>query len=557
MKIGTTDIVDCKIGTTQVNKIYLGSNLVWEKAGDTLLLDLYPNAASAYSLRKLRTAYAGSAIKVRRSSDNAELDINFVNNELDTASLLSFVGANDGFVTTWYDQSGSGNNITQLTATSQSRIVIGGVLSVNPENSLPAVNVGSTNIFMETTTAIATKNLFSVGKLNGLINANYITFSASPFSGMYYGGTGAAQIQGIGLFSISNINSLTGEDLNTHLANFYHNGSNYLVSKDSGTSVDLGSYTQMNTNNVLGRNLNAATSFNGLVQEVVIYSTGDDSNNSLIKSNINSHYNIYWDGSQTSLLDDYPSASAAYSLRALSSAYTGSAIKVRRSSDNAEQDIRFLYDGSLDTASLLSFVGAGDGFVTTWYDQSGSGFNAAQATAASQPKIVNAGALILVNSKPSILLDGVNDCLVSSSLSLSQPISYYHLNKVNTITSNTYYFDSNSSLSTQRNVNYYSNTNLLSMFAGSVISNSGIDTNQHLFAINFNGATSSLYKDSIINITESNAGSGSLQGLTLGANNSQSSNFMHLNYQEVIIYNNSFTNREEIESNINSHYTIY
>ena len=31
MKIGTTDIVDCKIGTTQVNKVYLGNNLVWEK----------------------------------------------------------------------------------------------------------------------------------------------------------------------------------------------------------------------------------------------------------------------------------------------------------------------------------------------------------------------------------------------------------------------------------------------------------------------------------------------------------------------------------------------
>lgn len=30
MKIGTNDIVDCKIGSTQVNKVYLGSNLVWE-----------------------------------------------------------------------------------------------------------------------------------------------------------------------------------------------------------------------------------------------------------------------------------------------------------------------------------------------------------------------------------------------------------------------------------------------------------------------------------------------------------------------------------------------
>ena len=34
----------------------------------SLLLDTYPNAAVAYSLRKLRTAYSGSAIRVRRSS---------------------------------------------------------------------------------------------------------------------------------------------------------------------------------------------------------------------------------------------------------------------------------------------------------------------------------------------------------------------------------------------------------------------------------------------------------------------------------------------------------
>jgi len=59
-----------------------------------LLLDLYPNAAVAYSLRKLRTAYSGNAIRVRRSSDNAEQDINFVGGDLDTQSLLDFVGYN-------------------------------------------------------------------------------------------------------------------------------------------------------------------------------------------------------------------------------------------------------------------------------------------------------------------------------------------------------------------------------------------------------------------------------------------------------------------------------
>ena len=82
------------------------------------LLDTYPNAAAAYSLRKLRSAYTGYAIRVRRSSDNTEQDIGFSSTfGLDTSSLTSFCGAGNGFVTTWYDQSGNGNNGTVNGAT--------------------------------------------------------------------------------------------------------------------------------------------------------------------------------------------------------------------------------------------------------------------------------------------------------------------------------------------------------------------------------------------------------------------------------------------------------
>ena len=59
-----------------------------------LILDLYPNAAVGYSLRKLRTDYSGNAIRVRRNIDNAEQDISFSGNDLDTNSMLNFVGAN-------------------------------------------------------------------------------------------------------------------------------------------------------------------------------------------------------------------------------------------------------------------------------------------------------------------------------------------------------------------------------------------------------------------------------------------------------------------------------
>ena len=94
----------------------------------SLLLDIYPSAAAAYSLRLLRTAYSGNSIRVRRSSDNAEQDIAFVGNDLDTASLLTFCGAGNGFVTTWYDQSGNANDATQSTAVNQCQIVSSGAL---------------------------------------------------------------------------------------------------------------------------------------------------------------------------------------------------------------------------------------------------------------------------------------------------------------------------------------------------------------------------------------------------------------------------------------------
>ena len=67
---------------------------------------------------------------------------------------------------------------------------------------------------------------------------------------------------------------------------------------------------------------------------------------------------------QTPVLDQVSvSSAAAYSLRKLRAAYTGSAVRVRRSSDNAEANIGFASNGDLDTAALLAFVGAGNGLL--------------------------------------------------------------------------------------------------------------------------------------------------------------------------------------------------
>ena len=119
-------------GQGGTNDIGYGSIYADSNSGDTLLLkaesfflDTFTGASLGLSLVKLRKEYTGFCIKVRRSSDNTELDIGFVNNELDTASLLDFVGSVNGFVSIIYDQVGS-NNMVQNNASLQGQIVSNG-----------------------------------------------------------------------------------------------------------------------------------------------------------------------------------------------------------------------------------------------------------------------------------------------------------------------------------------------------------------------------------------------------------------------------------------------
>lgn len=122
-----------------------------------------------------------------------------------------------------------------------------------------------------------------------------------------------------------------------------------------------------------------------------------------------------------SILDRY-TATIAFSLRKIRDSYGGSAIRVRRSSDSTEQNIGFNgYD--LDTSALTSFVGAGDGFVTTWYDQVG-GNNAVQATGASQPLIVSGGTIQTEAGKPCIVF-GLDKTLVTGTVeNITRPFTW-------------------------------------------------------------------------------------------------------------------------------------
>jgi hypothetical protein len=63
--------------------------------------------------------YSGSCMTVRRASDNTTLTLGFVNGIVDMATADAWAAGSAMFVTTWFDQSGNGKNLTQATAVNQ------------------------------------------------------------------------------------------------------------------------------------------------------------------------------------------------------------------------------------------------------------------------------------------------------------------------------------------------------------------------------------------------------------------------------------------------------
>lgn len=359
------------------------------------VLDLYPNASVAYSLRKLSKTYSGPAIRVRRSSDNAEQDIGFVSNVLDTASLLTFCGpgnTGNGFVTTWYDQSGNSNNLVQTTAANQPNIVVRGtIIAINGK---PYIEITSGKRF--TFSSILTT-------INGTDYSLWMTFRKNVKGGSYQilihsGG----EYHWLDYDTAQYINNATGITtpliegnilyVNNVITNYSVGATIYRNGASVGTSGPLGSGARSSVFN------NSAITIT--TSEFIFYPTNQTTNRSPIESNINSYYSIYGTPAGTGLIDLYPNSLVACSVRRLSSKYTGAAMRVRRSSDNTEQDIGFV-NNDLDTATLLTFCGAGNGFVTIWYDQSNAN-HLWQTELSQQPQIVSSGTLITRNGKPYI-----------------------------------------------------------------------------------------------------------------------------------------------------------
>lgn len=267
-----------------------------------LLLDQYPiTEGGAWSLRKLRTAYTGFAIQVRRSSDNTTQNIGFTaNGDLDTSALKTFVGANSGYVVIWYDQSGLGIDMTSVSA-AQPRIVNAGV--VERQGAMPSVLFdGSDDFFI--TAGDDTINI---------VNKDWSTYLVQK---RRTGGVRGAILTAAGSGHILQTQWTDNNFYIQAVANNGTNGANYRFAADATSAFSLiEAYSVSNSTTAYKNNtaysLSAPLSFtvlertirqigkyntgstDGYISEIIHWNTNHTSNRSPIIANINSYYTIY------------------------------------------------------------------------------------------------------------------------------------------------------------------------------------------------------------------------------------------------------------------------
>jgi hypothetical protein len=273
-------------------------------AAADLLLDSFPGAAAAYSLRKLDKDYSGNAIMVRRSSDGDSLNIGFSVNYLDTIALKTFCGTGGSdscFIRTWYDQSGNNRQARQTTNFSQPIVMINGSILYDSLHPTAFFDGASFDwLSLDTISSNAVWSVFEVKRrtdeaLRGPTYTNFnttggiaVAYSLYPelSSNMFLANTNTLK----GPLTYSSVNreiftSINADNTAGNL-NGYINGTLLSLSSAASTRSTL----PFNSINRRGSNSAWGT---GNLQEIIIYQSNQSTNRTAIETNINNFYSIY------------------------------------------------------------------------------------------------------------------------------------------------------------------------------------------------------------------------------------------------------------------------
>ena len=508
------------------------------------LLDYIGGAEVAYSLRKLRNSYSGPLIRVRRSSDNSEMDIGFDSNGIfDSATLLSFIGSVDGHVCVWYDQSGNNKNAYQTVSDKQPRIVIGGVLQTYkgkpiirntyanslvhmvvpvPLSQMVPVSIILSGKIYNLATNVHNNLSYYVGKIPTSTGISSSPYTLGAYNSYFSISTNLGGSQTINIYS-------TSTDSFSLQGHFKTNSINSIYNRYYNTSSPLNDVVTSNYSSgylsIFGANYQDYVPDMGLY-EFILYTSDKSSNYEVIDSNLNSHYSLY------SYNSDYV-------------------------------------------------------YVSKWYDQSGNGKDISQTTASNQPAILYPGDqngpryIRTVNGKPSILfsennyfkkyLTGQHKVIGDNAVSVFNVFSIDNLYPRSIgwdIGNDSYYqfyaFDVNTYNTPNNSFGFYGNSypaysnaltnlnqNLLSIVSNTT-AGLPINSNTYYYINNSKKTLSSSYSGNMPDYSNASR-------ITVGKfNNFDSGYYGFGNHQELIIYNtNKLSSLSLINSNINSYYSIY
>ena len=256
------------------------------------LLDLYPGAKFAYSLRLLRAAYTGPVVTVIRSSDSTP--INCTAAQVRDGTLTSFCSGTDGFVTTWYDQTVTANHATDgSVSTRRPQIVSNGALIENGSPGLPVLRFDGTSDYL-TQTSVSTisqpfTSIMALKRTGGAYSQNIFRGNnAVPL----FGGDNLELYAGLTVVVASTPNNTR------FLSSIVWNGSS-TTSRFNGTSTTYNPGTLGLTSGATPAAITIGSASGGGapttmdMHELIIYDSDQATNLNAIDSNLNVFYGIY------------------------------------------------------------------------------------------------------------------------------------------------------------------------------------------------------------------------------------------------------------------------
>ena len=293
----------------------------------------------------------------------------------------------DGFVTKWYDQSGNNKHTYQNTETLQPKIVINGDINLNTLDNLPQIAFAGSKYLNFSGVSAFSKPVSIFAR----VDTSDSSIFGEPTNRSIKFGT--SKVVNDSLQTNSHISSKSWSDGSLPdgtpaIFSHFHNGTTdagNMTAWRNGVGAGSWSRSQLmsTTFTYLGRNSGSNTALSSHhgrdMQEIIIFFNDQTDNRTAIESNMAIAYDV---------------------------------------------DMADGYDPGDDKV---------DGFVTTWYDQSGYGNHATQDVATSQPKIVEEGNLITRNLITGGLdFDGSDDKLDFTGLAESDVsiFSVVHLDDV-------------------------------------------------------------------------------------------------------------------------------